>query len=162
MVVAAAVVVSLTVLFIIKFTPLELTPYWLHIPFVLAIFAGIPFLIIRAVLRLRQPFKRIGIYALFAMGIFLLVNVVTLLIVIVTLFTSPKTQSIDYRSKLNPDHRIEFQMRPTGLGYQRRYVVVKPVLPFLNWVTRIKRGTVDESKWIKVDEYVNELNLKGG
>nr|WP_299343174.1 hypothetical protein [Allomuricauda sp.] len=74
-----------------------------------------------------------------------------------------KTQFITHRSKSNPNYRIEFQMMDVGaLGYRKRTVEVKDLTFLFKWVTRVDEEMIDLNKWAEVDEYVNELNLKGG
>ncbi len=72
------------------------------------------------------------------------------------------TQEILYRSKTDPNHRIEFQMEDVGaLGYNRRTVEIKS-MGFLQQFQEITVDKIDTTKWDFVGEYKNELNLKGG
>lgn len=71
-----------------------------------------------------------------------------------------KTQEVIYRYKENPNIRIEFQMEDMGaFGYNRRIVKVTPIL-FFNNTAKIDTTQIDQSKWSRVDEYVNKLGLK--
>src|SRR5690348_316116 len=73
-----------------------------------------------------------------------------------------KTQEILFRNQLNKDHRIELQMQDQGaLGYNRRIVEVNPML-FIDKITEIDTTGINMQEWQQVDEYVNELELKGG
>lgn len=73
-----------------------------------------------------------------------------------------KTQEIIYRNKLNKNITIEYQMQDSGaFGYNRRIVKVSKGLIF-NSTESIDTSIIDKSKWDRVDEYVNELGLKGG
>ncbi|MBD0255670.1 MAG: hypothetical protein ICV83_08115 [Cytophagales bacterium] len=72
-----------------------------------------------------------------------------------------KTQEVCYRSRREKDHRIEFQMKDIGaLGYKQRIVEVKPFLWF-NIISETDTSALDKQDWDRVDEYVNELELKG-
>ncbi len=74
-----------------------------------------------------------------------------------------KTQDIIYRQKGNTDNRIEYQMEDIGaLGYNRRTVKIIQLTPLLQWITTTDTDDIDTNVWTKVDEYVNELGLKGG
>ena len=74
-----------------------------------------------------------------------------------------KTQFITHRSKLDPDYRIESQMMDMGaLGYRKRIVKVKDFTFLFKWVTPIGNEMIDPTLWTEVNEYVNELDLKGG
>jgi hypothetical protein len=76
--------------------------------------------------------------------------------------SSWKTQEVLYRSRSHKDHRIEFQMRDIGaLGYRRRIVEVKPFL-FFDLPSEIDTAGINKKDWYRVDEYVNELEMKGG
>lgn len=73
-----------------------------------------------------------------------------------------KTQEILFRNQLNKDHRIELQMQDQGaLGYNRRIVEVNPRL-LMDKITEIDTTSINKKEWQQVDEYVNELELKGG
>ena len=53
-------------------------------------------------------------------------------------------------------------MQDSGaFGYNRRIVKVSKGLIF-NSTESIDTSIIDKSKWNRVDEYVNELGLKGG
>lgn len=75
--------------------------------------------------------------------------------------SSYKTQSIIYRSKSDSTIRIEFQMQDIGaFGYNERTVKVSPGY-FYDSTQEIDIKKIDTSDWIKVNEDVNELKLKG-
>jgi hypothetical protein len=72
-----------------------------------------------------------------------------------------KTQTVMYRSKTNPDIRIEFQMQDIGaFGYNERIIKISPGY-FFDSTQEIDVKEIDTLNWAKVDEYVNELGLKG-
>lgn len=74
-----------------------------------------------------------------------------------------KTQDILFRSKKFSNITVEFQMEDIGaFGYNRRTVRVIQLTPMLKWTTFIEIDKIDLNEWMKVDEYVNELGLKGG
>lgn len=77
--------------------------------------------------------------------------------------TSPwKTQEIIYRSLKDKNHRIEFQMQDAGaFGYNRRLAEVKPFF-FFEITDEIDTARIDKKEWLRVEENVNELELKGG
>lgn len=71
-----------------------------------------------------------------------------------------RTQTVIYRHIDNPDIRIEFQMKDIGaLGYQKRIVLIKPGF-LLDEVESIDETLLDKSSWRKVNENINELELK--
>jgi hypothetical protein len=73
-----------------------------------------------------------------------------------------KTQEILYKSKTNPKDRIEYQMQDMGaFGYDERIVRVKEGWLF-DSVYPIDTSKINKSDWIEVNEYVNELGIKGG
>jgi hypothetical protein len=74
-----------------------------------------------------------------------------------------KTQTILYQQVSNPDTRIAFQMASLGaFGYKRRVVKIISLAPFIQWVTPVDTNSIDTAAWIRVNEHVNELHLKGG
>lgn len=76
--------------------------------------------------------------------------------------TPYKTQSIQYRKIDDPNVRVEFQMKDVGgRGYLKRTVLVEPGLLW-DSVYEIELEAIDLGEWHKVDEYVNEHELKGG
>jgi hypothetical protein len=73
-----------------------------------------------------------------------------------------KTQEIIYRHLTDSNCRIEYQLQGMGaLGYNSRIVKVETVL-FLDFAEEIDTSRIDKSDWQRVDEYINELELKGG
>lgn len=101
--------------------------------------------------------------------LFLILSIFLLLALSVLFFnptgylrSSYKTQTIIYRSKRNPNIRIEFQMQDIGaFGYKRRIVKISPGY-FFDSVQDIDLIDFDTLEWMKVNEDVNELKLKGG
>ncbi len=76
--------------------------------------------------------------------------------------TGYKTQTVYYRLRENPEITIEFQMQDIGArGYHKRMVKVEPGILW-DTVSPVDINTLDKTRWRKVDEYVNELGLKGG
>ncbi len=76
--------------------------------------------------------------------------------------SSYKTQGIIFRNKADKNITIEYQMQDSGaFGYNRRIVKVSNGLLF-DSTEAIDTSKIDKSRWDKVDEYVNELRLKGG
>jgi hypothetical protein len=73
-----------------------------------------------------------------------------------------KTQDILYRNKKNENERIEYQMEDMGaFGYNQRIVRVKKGWLF-DSVYPLDTNLINKSDWIQVNEYVNELRIKGG
>jgi hypothetical protein len=73
-----------------------------------------------------------------------------------------KTQDIVYRHLKNKNCRIEYQMQDVGaFGYNKRIVKVETFL-FIDFTEEIDTTYLDKSHWQRVEEYVNELELKGG
>jgi hypothetical protein len=78
----------------------------------------------------------------------------------INLVTPYKTQTILYRSIEDPDVTIEFQMKDVGgRGYLKRVVKIEPGF-FWDRATGVDLEAVDQSKWRRVDEDVNEHGLK--
>ena len=76
--------------------------------------------------------------------------------------SSFKTQEIIYQHKTDSNVTIEFQMQDSGtFGYNRRIVLVAKGLIFDTTVS-IDTTQIDKSEWKRVNQYVNELGLKGG
>ena len=76
--------------------------------------------------------------------------------------TGWKTQTILYKSKTNPNDRIEYQVEAMGaFGSEERIVRLKKWWIF-DSVYDIDTNTINKSDWIEVNEYVNELEIKGG
>lgn len=77
-----------------------------------------------------------------------------------TLVTPYKTQTILYRIIEDPGVIIEFQMKDVGgRGYLKRVVQIEPGF-FWDRATGVDLEAVDQSKWRRVDEDVNEHGLK--
>ena len=73
-----------------------------------------------------------------------------------------KTQEVIYRHRTDKNCRIEYQMQDIGVfGYNRRIVKVEPFL-FIDLAEEVDTSQLSESDWQRVNEYVNELRLKGG
>lgn len=72
-----------------------------------------------------------------------------------------KTQEIVYRHRMDRSCRIEYQMQDVGaFGYNRRVVKVESFL-FIDFAEEVDTTQLSKSDWQRVDEYVNELGLKG-
>ncbi|TNE31665.1 MAG: hypothetical protein EP346_00300 [Bacteroidetes bacterium] len=72
-----------------------------------------------------------------------------------------QTQTVIYQNCYNSSRKVEFQMKDVGaLGYNRRTVEVK-YLSDLFMITYPVDPSVDHNvEWVKVDNDVNELELK--
>ena len=74
-----------------------------------------------------------------------------------------KTQDILYRQEDNPNNRIEYVWEDIGaFGYNKTYQKVIRITPLFEWRTNTNTSNLDKSSWKEVNEYVNELGLKGG
>jgi|GEM_PF-2722043 len=70
-----------------------------------------------------------------------------------------KTQNIIYRNKFDKEQRIEFQVKKEGrIGYSKRIVFIEENLIW-NTVEIVDTNMIDKRKWVRVEEYVNELGL---
>lgn len=77
-------------------------------------------------------------------------------------FEKWKTQTIEYRHVDNPHRQVVFQMLDIGIKRHRRRVELISIGPFLQ---KVKLPTINyetATDWVKVDEHINELGLKGG
>ncbi|SFU41978.1 hypothetical protein SAMN05216480_10331 [Pustulibacterium marinum] len=80
-----------------------------------------------------------------------------------TLHSEYATQVVKYVHKEDEQKRIEFQMEDIGaFGYNRRTVEVVPCCFLFSWVKVINENDIDQSEWLYINEYKNELKLKGG
>ena len=74
-----------------------------------------------------------------------------------------KTQEIVFWQKNNPDNKIVYKWQDLGaLGYNKSHFKIIRINPVFEWETSVIYEEIDTSKWHEVNEYVNELNLKGG
>lgn len=74
-----------------------------------------------------------------------------------------KTQIILYRNPECAAETIEYRMRDCkfGYGFEKQIVQRKRLLPFINEVKSADTATIDLSKWIRVNENVNEMKFPG-
>lgn len=72
-----------------------------------------------------------------------------------------RTQTIIFRDKSDPEHRVEFQMQDVGaLGYNKQLVEVRPLLFFFETTSPIDTTAPSNTTWVRVDEFVNEMGIK--
>ena len=72
-----------------------------------------------------------------------------------------QTQTILYQNKYSNAKKIEFQMQDIGaLGYNKRTVEVLYLTPLFIITSEIPNNIDKKIEWIKVDEDINELELK--
>jgi hypothetical protein len=73
-----------------------------------------------------------------------------------------KTQSILYRNKQHPRQTIEYRMRSKyGYGFEKQIVRRKKILPLIDDIDVADTTVIDKSKWIRVDEIINEMGFPG-
>lgn len=74
-----------------------------------------------------------------------------------------KTQVILYRNARNTGETIEYRMRGNkfGFGFEKQIVQRKKMLPCLDDIKVADTSAIDKSKWIKVNETVNEMKFPG-
>lgn len=71
------------------------------------------------------------------------------------------TQSIEYINIADDNKSIEFQMRDLGgLGFKRRIIEKRKILPQINWVKEIDTTKINKTDWKKVEIHLNEMNMK--
>lgn len=74
---------------------------------------------------------------------------------------SYQTQTIHYVNFHKGFRTIEFQMQDAGaLGYNKRFVEVTYLTPWLMITKRIDQDKEPGANWVKIDKDLNELNLK--
>ena len=72
-----------------------------------------------------------------------------------------KTQDILYQNKQLTSEKVEFQMQDVGArGYNKRTVEVMYLTDLFMIVSPLDKNIDKRAGWIKVDENVNELELK--
>ena len=101
----------------------------------------------------------------------IILSILPIAIIITILFVGPirfmystgawHTQTILYQNGHSNFKKIEFQMQDVGsFGYNKRTVEVLYLTPLL-MITNDVPGDIEKKKeWIKVDKFINELNLK--
>jgi len=73
-----------------------------------------------------------------------------------------KTQAIFYRNAEHPRQTIEYRMRSKyGYGFEKQIVRKKRILPFIDDIIIADTTKIDKSKWIRVNEIVNEMGFPG-
>ncbi|WP_124019406.1 hypothetical protein [Flavobacterium hydrophilum] len=79
----------------------------------------------------------------------------------VTYLSFWRTQSIEYINIADENKTIEFQMRDLGgLGFKRRIIEKRKILPKINWVKEIDTTKMNKTAWKKVEIELNEMNMK--
>lgn len=72
-----------------------------------------------------------------------------------------KTQKICYQNGHFSFKKVEFQMQDVGaLGYHKRTVCVTYITDFFMIVNEVEIDIDKRVEWIKIDQEINELNLK--
>lgn len=98
----------------------------------------------------------------YVISLLIIVFTVCLGVAVLTWTNTWKTQAILYRNKQNPQQTIEYRLRSKyGFGYEKQIVRRKKVLPYINDIIIADTTTIDRSKWIRVDEIVNEIGFPG-
>lgn len=96
-------------------------------------------------------------------GVYLLGISISFLIQTFSYGSEYKTQEILYREIKNPSNRIECVWSDVGaFGYNRTIHKVIQITPLFEWRTNTDTTNLDLTKWKEVNEYINELGLKGG
>lgn len=87
---------------------------------------------------------------------------VCLVVAVLTWTNIWNTQAILYRNKKNPQQTIEYRMRNKyGFGFEKQIVRKKKILPYIDDIVVADTTTIDKSKWIRVNELVNEMGFPG-
>lgn len=96
-------------------------------------------------------------------GLFTIIVLMKFIVDSLSFGSGYKTQDILYRQINNSSIRVEYVWEDIGaLGYNKTYQKVIPITPLFEWRTTIDPSNLDKSSWKEVNEYVNELGLKGG
>lgn len=75
--------------------------------------------------------------------------------------SSWKTQTVLYQNGHLPFHKIEFHMQDLGaLGYNKRTVKVLYLTSLFMLTSEVPEDIDNRIEWIKIENDVNELNLK--
>lgn len=74
-----------------------------------------------------------------------------------------KTQTIIYRNAMHSNETIEYRMRVNHSGYlyDRQIVYRRKIMPYMDYIMGADTAGMDQSKWVRVDEKVNEMELPG-
>jgi hypothetical protein len=92
----------------------------------------------------------------------LIVFSVCLGVAVLTWTNNWKTQAILYRNSKHPRQTIEYRMRSKyGYGFEKQLIRKKRILPYINDIAIADTSTIDKSKWIRVNEIVNEMGFPG-
>lgn len=139
------------------FSPLEFTHPVISKILAIVMLTGLPFIL--------------GLLGLYKRARFKKLTLVLLPVVLITVLFADsykwsgsfKTQTVLYRQISNPVNRIDFQMADIGaFGYKRRIVKIIKLAPLIQRVTPMDTTSIDTAAWVRVNEEVNELQLKGG
>lgn len=92
----------------------------------------------------------------------LIVFSICLAMAVLTWTNTWKTQVILYRNSKHPQQTIEYRMRSKyGYAYEKQIVLKKKLLPYMDDISVVDTNTIDRSKWIRVNENVNEMMFPG-
>jgi hypothetical protein len=106
----------------------------------------------------RETKARLLWFLLGCIGLFILVALIDPW----SVFRQPfRTQTILFRDMAAPEHRVEFQMQDVGaLGYNRQVVEIRPFMFFFETSVPFDSTLNSNTKWVRVNEEVNELGIR--
>jgi hypothetical protein len=91
-----------------------------------------------------------------------IVFLICLAMAILTWTNNWKTQAILYRNTKHPRQTIEYRMRSKyGFGFEKQIVRKKRIFPYIDDIVIADTTLIDKSKWIRVNEIVNEMGFPG-
>lgn len=145
--------ISATMILLNRYTDLYLTDYRVHFLF-LFLAASSFVVIVGHLFKKLQTNKSIIIT-------FILVGIACFLKAFFTWSGDWKTQTRLYTNIKNENKTIDVQLRADkfNFGYKKRVIAIYKIAPFVHWTTDVDTTQLDETKWNRVDLYLNEMEL---
>lgn len=145
--------ISATFILLNRYTDLYLTDYRVH--FLFLFLAAASFVVI-----VGHLFKKLHSTKSIIIT-FILVGIACFLKAFFTWGGDWKTQTRLYENVKNEKKTIDVQLRADkfNFGYKKRVIAIYHIAPFMQWTTDIDTTKMDESRWKRVDLYLNEMEL---
>lgn len=145
--------ISAAIILLNRYTDLYLTDYRIHFLFLFLAASSFVVIVGHVFNKLRTN-KSILIT-------FILVGIACFMKAFFTWGGDWKTQTRLYENATNEKKTIDVQLRADkfNFGYKKRVIAIYNIAPFMQWTTDIDTTKLDQSKWKRVDLYLNEMEL---
>lgn len=142
-----------TIILLNRYTDLYLTDYRVHFFFLFLAAASFVVIVGHLFKKLRTN-KSIIIT-------FIVIGILSFLKAFFTWGGDWKTQNRLYENIENKNKTIDVQLRADkfSFGYKKRVIAIYNISPYIQWNTDIDTTKIDETKWKRVDLYLNEMQL---